>query len=498
MEHQINLVSPFQSIFSPLNRFIMKQVYVLFLLLSCLFLQTAVAQTVPSPEKALELEKFTLLNTDLNEYVPLCPDIPCPCDGGLKEIQLYYAGANNVTVSFYYNGGLDPGSLISSFANVQDGDILVVQTPAGKTFNDYTFINVEGPGVEECKTRFWSNCPEYLYAGALDDLQIIGKTYGDFTVMGYTDADNNNSCSLDDIQQDWHVGGNLVESTLNTMGTINNESVSFITNNTPRGIITQAGNFGIGTQSPSTRLEVVGNSLFDGNVGMGISPSTDERLLVSGTSSLDGNVGIGIASPDDERLQVQGSSFLNGNVGIGVSSPVDERLQVEGTSFLDGNVGINKASTADFSLDVSGNANFEDRVKIAADDFPTLPDADLYNLAVGGGIIAEEVLVDKMPWADYVFEADYTLLSLEETEAYTLTKGHLPGVPSAEEVENNGLKLGEMQRVQMEKIEELYLHLFDMNKQMKALLEENEGLKKTVLEQSKKMEALKLELEARK
>jgi hypothetical protein len=99
-----------------------------------------------------------------------------------------------------------------------------------------------------------------------------------------------------------------------------------------------------------------------------------------------------------------------------------------------------------------------------------------YNLYVSGGILTEEVLV-RTGWADYVFEKDYPLPSLEAVEQHIQQKGHLPGVPSAAEVEANGLGLAENALNQQVKIEELFLHLIELNKELKALKAENEQLK---------------------
>ena len=67
-----------------------------------------------------------------------------------------------------------------------------------------------------------------------------------------------------------------------------------------------------------------------------------------------------------------------------------------------------------------------------------------YMLAVNGGIICEEVRVmDSNNWPDYVFEEDYELMSLEEVERAIKEKGHLPGIPSASEVEAEGIDVGE-------------------------------------------------------
>nr|WP_199157666.1 hypothetical protein [Pedobacter sp. ASV2] len=80
-------------------------------------------------------------------------------------------------------------------------------------------------------------------------------------------------------------------------------------------------------------------------------------------------------------------------------------------------------------------------------------------LAVNGNIRAKEVKVEATGWPDYVFKKDYPLLSLEATEKHIKEKGYLPGMPSAKEVELNGLELGEMNKRLLQKVEELTLHL---------------------------------------
>lgn len=109
-------------------------------------------------------------------------------------------------------------------------------------------------------------------------------------------------------------------------------------------------------------------------------------------------------------------------------------------------------------------------------------DVGNYALAVKGHIVAEEVTINLYDannggWPDYVFTEDYDLMPLTELETEIEKLGHLPGVPSAEEVGENGQKVGEMNVILLEKVEELTLHLIDMNKAIKALQQENEALK---------------------
>lgn len=70
--------------------------------------------------------------------------------------------------------------------------------------------------------------------------------------------------------------------------------------------------------------------------------------------------------------------------------------------------------------------------------------------------------------ADYVFKPDYKLASLSEVEAFTQANGHLPEVPSAEDVEKNGLDLAQMNLVLLKKVEELTLHAIAQEKMLEV------------------------------
>ena len=102
-----------------------------------------------------------------------------------------------------------------------------------------------------------------------------------------------------------------------------------------------------------------------------------------------------------------------------------------------------------------------------------------YKLAVGGRVICEEVKVQlQNAWPDYVFAPNYDLQPLEAVEAHIKEKQHLPGIPSACEVEENGISVGEMQTKMMEKIEELTLYLIELKKDNTSLRQEVENLKR--------------------
>ncbi|MCT4603598.1 MAG: hypothetical protein N4A59_11955 [Marinifilum sp.] len=102
-----------------------------------------------------------------------------------------------------------------------------------------------------------------------------------------------------------------------------------------------------------------------------------------------------------------------------------------------------------------------------------------YKLDVLGTIRAQELKVD-MQGADFVFEDDYQLRSLEEVENFVQENKHLPDVAPAKEMQENGVNQSEMNQKLLQKIEELTLYMIKMDKRMKSLERENLELKKKV------------------
>lgn len=91
-----------------------------------------------------------------------------------------------------------------------------------------------------------------------------------------------------------------------------------------------------------------------------------------------------------------------------------------------------------------------------------------YKLAVGGKIIAEELKVQlQASWPDYVFSDNYRLPTLDQVEKQIKEKKHLANMPSAEQVDQEGFNVGELTRLQQEKIEELTLYIIELNKKLK-------------------------------
>lgn len=100
--------------------------------------------------------------------------------------------------------------------------------------------------------------------------------------------------------------------------------------------------------------------------------------------------------------------------------------------------------------------------------------ADVFRIGTTGIVWSTEVNVAlKQDFPDYVFSPEYKLLSFDNLRKYIALENHLPNVPTAEEVKENGLALGEMQRVQMEKVEENTLYILQLEERIKKLEEQN-------------------------
>ena len=110
-------------------------------------------------------------------------------------------------------------------------------------------------------------------------------------------------------------------------------------------------------------------------------------------------------------------------------------------------------------------------------------DVEGFSLAVGGGIITDEVLIkDVGAWHDYVFGKNYGLMPLNELKAYISENQHLPDVPSEKEVMENGIELSEMQGILLKKIEELTLYTLKQQEMLEQLQKQNAMLQNRIEE----------------
>lgn len=190
----------------------------------------------------------------------------------------------------------------------------------------------------------------------------------------------------------------------------------------------------------------------DGNLGLGIMTPTD-RLAVNGNISMPLQNSIGFGQSD--RFTYDSKSI--GNYTIGWYG--DSQNASAAMSYLSSFGGIKFFTQSSARVTISQNGN----VGIGT----TTPDA---KLAVLGTIHTNEVKVDLSVSApDYVFESTYALPTLDELSAYIKVNKHLPEVPSACVMAENGVNLGEMNMLLLKKVEELTLYMIELKKQIDDL-----------------------------
>lgn len=197
----------------------------------------------------------------------------------------------------------------------------------------------------------------------------------------------------------------------------------------------------------------------------------------------DVNVGIGTSTPDF-KLDVIGETYtvklLAGNAGGTMPAILNAyvRNHDEPIVRLGKKVGA-LAEEVRFEIDNDGAVsitNVSDQPSITINNGTghaiVIKDNSgnkIAQLQNDGLLRSRSLRVDLGTWADHVLGKDYKLLTLKEIKHFIQQNGHLPDVPNAQEIAKEGLDIGEIQRIQMQKIEELTLHLIEMDERMAAM-----------------------------
>lgn len=167
------------------------------------------------------------------------------------------------------------------------------------------------------------------------------------------------------------------------------------------------------------------------------------------------------------EIKGNGDFWTSQSAAIGADNHQDVQLRVKGSKQVGFCVEQDYYSTDSDGYGIK-TIVAHDNVK-AVGVYSNTAQEDVFKVMGDGKVWATEIEVHVLPFPDYVFEKNYDLKELKEVEHFIKKNEHLPNMPSAKDVEKNGIGLGELTRLQQEKIEELTLYIIELEKRMSKL-----------------------------
>jgi len=245
-------------------------------------------------------------------------------------------------------------------------------------------------------------------------------------------------------------------------------AINFLNNGTEKGFLQSSGNhMRIGTYNTNATGNLFFHTMgidrmsvtYEGKIGIGISNPVGRFQIGSGDNASETTHGYLMMGP------VNGANLvLDNNEILARNNGNSSHLYLQNSG---GNVYIGDAANFNSAhrLGVDGNTVVTGNLRVGTTATPSG-----YRLAVDGKVICTELMVRLVSnWPDYVFSNHYKLRSIQDLENFINKNNHLPGIPSANEIESTGLSVGEMQKLQMEKIEELTLYIIELKKEIDKL-----------------------------
>lgn len=330
---------------------------------------------------------------------------------------------------------------------------------------------------------------------------------------------------------EWKTQGNTADSSA-FIGTTNASCLRFRSNDLERMRISEDGKIGMGTLQPAEKLHVNGRTRIDSALIVRDSVFIERSTRIDGDLEVGGSITVNqgalrLKSLIDTSLNENGLLMINNNGEVVNSGRLTSLIYIPSPQeilCLSDALGnpihsspawqhdpqrmfiLNNKCLPDVKLGVGvkPEAKFHILANEDSDAYPLLIEkkngqtADkLLQLDNDGLLRAREIKVDLDSWPDYVFSKDYSLMPLREVRTFIEENGHLPNVPSALEVETNGVNLGDAAKTSMEKIEELTLYLLEVNDKVEnqeLILEEQQKLLEQQEETIRLQQALIVEL----
>ena len=375
----------------------------------------------------------------------------------------------------------------------------------GQNFGSNTFtVSKAGITTASSFVKTGGTSSQFLKADGSSDSSIYLTGTGTSSYLPKFTATNTfgNSLIFDDgtkigigttsPQSKLQVAGSI---TLPLPGTseISEEGISFAANHRFNYDGKFINHYGFGFYPYSQSIDTGGvNTYMSGYYGLDFFTADTNRMRIL----YNGNVGIGTINPQ-AKLDLFSATAVNGPIlsirsdftALGKYAMIRFGDQTQTSLYQKGAIiyeGVAGSARGRFHIalnndDTSNSVTLNDAKLTVQSDGKvgigtTNPDQ---KLTVKGKIHAEEIIVNLSVPADYVFQkyytgkselkSDYVMPTLAEIESFTKKNNHLPDVPSAQEIQQNGVSLGEMSNVLLQKVEELTLYIIKQNKDIEAL-----------------------------
>lgn len=214
---------------------------------------------------------------------------------------------------------------------------------------------------------------------------------------------------------------------------------------------------GIGISSPIGTLHVHSGTPVSG------SNYLTTFHMSNGTTGTTATDGLIISQSNNKVTirQYENADFVLTNSNGNLTLKSNGRIQTSGDLIVGSALVVNGAINFNnnYYFDANGNMSVGRSARIGNGFYCDLD----------GNLKVMHLKVTQTDWPDYVFGESHELMPINDVEQYVKQNGHLPNVPSAEEVEKDGMDVGEMNRLLLEKVEELTLYIIDLQKQLDEL-----------------------------